>query len=119
MQKIILLIAALVVSANAIAAAAPTTTTTTNATTTTTAQPLEKCYGVAKAGKADCDTNLAQCPDQPTADRDPNYWIYVPQGLCARLAGGSLTPSGSTNIPNTGTGSNIGTGGTAGSDVKY
>lgn len=52
----------------------------------------EKCYGVAKAGKNDCASlNKSHgCAGQAKKDADPNEWIYVPAGLCDKLAGGKL-----------------------------
>ena len=43
----------------------------------------EKCYGVAKAGKNDCQT---------TTDAAGDSWIYVPKGTCDKISGGSLEP---------------------------
>lgn len=51
----------------------------------------EKCYGIAKAGKNDCaakDKSNA-CAGQSKKDADPNVWVYVPAGLCEKLAGGT------------------------------
>lgn len=50
----------------------------------------EKCYGVAKAGKNDCNAKDGSngCAGQSKKDADPNQWIYVPKGLCDKLAGG-------------------------------
>jgi uncharacterized membrane protein len=65
-------------------------------------QGMEKCFGVAKAGQNDCDAGMdpATC-DKSVIDADPNYWIYVPQGLCNKLVGGMTTPGSSSNIINT------------------
>lgn len=51
----------------------------------------EKCYGVVAAGKNDCQANGHSCAAQATTDNDANEWLLVPEGLCERLAGGSLT----------------------------
>ncbi len=54
----------------------------------------EKCYGVAKAGKNDC-ANAAgthSCAGQAKVDNDPGEWLFVPKGLCGKLAGGSTEP---------------------------
>lgn len=56
------------------------------------AADMEKCYGVVKAGHNDCGANGHSCAGAAKKDRDPNEWIMVPAGLCARLAGGSTTP---------------------------
>lgn len=54
----------------------------------------EKCYGVVKAGQNDCQANGHSCAAQATVDNDANEWLLVPEGLCERLAGGSLKPGG-------------------------
>ena len=56
----------------------------------------EKCYGVVKAGKNDC-ANAAgthSCAGQAAQDNDGGEWVYVPKGLCDKLAGGSTSPKG-------------------------
>lgn len=60
---------------------------------------MEKCYGVAKAGQNDCDTgpNAGLCT-KSVFDSDPNVFIYVPKGLCSRLAGG-ITSNNIGTIP--------------------
>jgi uncharacterized membrane protein len=52
----------------------------------------EKCYGVAKAGKNDCQTATHSCAGTSTTDADAASWIYLPAGTCEKLAGGSLQP---------------------------
>jgi uncharacterized membrane protein len=52
----------------------------------------EKCYGVVKAGKNDCQTNSSACAGQSTRDNQPDAWIYLPAGTCEKIAGGSLQP---------------------------
>ena len=49
---------------------------------------MEKCYGIAKAGKNDCGTKAHNCAGQSTQEKDPNEWIYVPKGTCEKIAGG-------------------------------
>ena len=52
----------------------------------------EKCYGVVKAEKNDCGAGDAHsCAGQATEDRHPQEWLYLPAGVCDKLAGGSLT----------------------------
>jgi len=54
---------------------------------------LEKCYGVAAAGKNDCAAEGAHsCAGEAKVANDPKSWIYVPVGTCAKIQGGSLTP---------------------------
>ncbi|HEY7493013.1 MAG TPA: DUF2282 domain-containing protein [Candidatus Tectomicrobia bacterium] len=50
----------------------------------------EKCYGVAKAGKNDCQTANASCAGTSKRDAQGDAWIYVPAGTCDRIVGGSL-----------------------------
>jgi uncharacterized membrane protein len=52
----------------------------------------EKCYGIAKAGKNDCQTATHSCAGTSTADADAASWIYLPAGTCEKLADGSLEP---------------------------
>ena len=53
----------------------------------------EKCYGIAKAGKNDCaSTGNNSCGGTSKANSDPKAWIYVPEGYCERIVGGSKTP---------------------------
>lgn len=51
---------------------------------------MEKCYGVAAAGKNDCQTATSSCAGTATEDRQADAWIYVPKGTCDKIAGGSL-----------------------------
>jgi uncharacterized membrane protein len=51
----------------------------------------EKCYGVAKAGKNDCANGVHSCAGQATKDMDKSSFVEVPAGVCAKLAGGSIT----------------------------
>ena len=52
----------------------------------------EKCYGIAKAGKNDCQTATHSCAGTSSADADAASWVYVPTGTCEKLVGGSLEP---------------------------
>ena len=49
----------------------------------------EKCYGVVKAGKNDCNTAAHSCAGVAKTDSDKTEWIKVPEGLCDKLTGGS------------------------------
>jgi uncharacterized membrane protein len=51
---------------------------------------MEKCYGVAKAGKNDCKTMSSACAGHSTSDAQPDAFIALPKGTCERLVGGSL-----------------------------
>jgi len=52
---------------------------------------MEKCFGVAKAGKNDCAAGTHSCAGQSTKDMDKSSFVEVPAGVCGKLAGGSLT----------------------------
>jgi uncharacterized membrane protein len=45
----------------------------------------EKCYGVAKATKNDCQTATHSCAGTATMDSDKASWIYVPAGTCEKI----------------------------------
>lgn len=49
----------------------------------------EKCYGVVKAGKNDCQTATSSCAGTSKKDAQGDAWIAVPAGTCAKLVGGS------------------------------
>ncbi len=53
---------------------------------------MEKCYGVAKAGKNDCQTRMSSCAGTSKRDNQKDAWIYMPKGTCDRIVGGSLQP---------------------------
>lgn len=55
------------------------------------APSTEKCYGVVRAGLNDCATATSSCAGSSTKDAQPDAFIFVPQGLCEKLVGGSLT----------------------------
>jgi len=55
---------------------------------------LEKCYGVAKAGKNDCKTLSNACAGHSTSDGQKDAFIALPAGTCDRIVGGSLEPAG-------------------------
>jgi uncharacterized membrane protein len=52
----------------------------------------EKCYGIAKAGKNDCQTANSSCAGTSRRDGQKDAWIYVPAGTCDRLVGASTQP---------------------------
>lgn len=53
-------------------------------------EDMEKCAGVAKAGKNDCGTAKHSCSGQASTDRAADEWIYVPKGTCDKIAGGKV-----------------------------
>jgi uncharacterized membrane protein len=54
---------------------------------------IEKCYGVNKSGKNDCQTATASCAGSSTKDFDKAAFVAVPKGTCEKLGGGSLKSS--------------------------
>ena len=53
---------------------------------------VEKCYGVAKAGRNDCQTSNSSCAGTSKRDHQGDAWIYVPAGSCSKIVGGSPEP---------------------------
>jgi uncharacterized membrane protein len=53
---------------------------------------MEKCYGVAKAGKNDCAANGHACAGQAKQDGNAKEWVSLPKGTCDRIVGGSTSP---------------------------
>ena len=52
----------------------------------------EKCYGIAKAGKNDCaSTGNNSCGGTSKKSGDTKAWVFVPEGYCDRIVGGSKT----------------------------
>ena len=54
---------------------------------------MEKCFGIAKAGKNDCQTDHSSCAGTSKTDGQKDAWISVPKGACEKIVGGSLTSS--------------------------
>ena len=52
----------------------------------------EKCYGIVKAGKNDCQTANSSCAGTSKRDRQADAWIYMPAGSCEKLVGGATQP---------------------------
>jgi uncharacterized membrane protein len=52
----------------------------------------EKCYGLTKAGKNDCQTANSSCAGTSKANKQGDAWVYVPKGTCEKLVDGSLQP---------------------------
>jgi len=51
----------------------------------------EKCFGIAKAGKNDCQTAASACAGTSNKDHQADAWIYVPKGTCDKIVGASVT----------------------------
>jgi uncharacterized membrane protein len=74
-------------------ASAITMAAATSSVTLAGSDKMEKCYGVAKAGKNDCAAGPGtSCAGSSTKDGQGNAWMYVPKGSCEKLVGGSLEP---------------------------
>ncbi len=52
----------------------------------------EKCYGVVAKGMNDCATSAHSCAGQASEDNHPEEWMYVPAGMCDRIAGSTKEP---------------------------
>ncbi|MCP4271539.1 MAG: DUF2282 domain-containing protein [Gammaproteobacteria bacterium] len=77
----------------AIATALTVSAATSTVTLAGDMKSMEKCYGVAKAGKNDCKAGAGtSCAGSSTVDGQGNAWMYVAKGTCEKLVGGSLTP---------------------------
>ena len=52
----------------------------------------EKCAGVAKMGKNDCGAldGSHGCASQAKTDNSASEWVYVPEGTCDKLVGGTV-----------------------------
>jgi uncharacterized membrane protein len=57
---------------------------------------MEKCFGIAKAGKNDCSSNKSvhSCAGQATKNNDPMDFVAVPKGTCDKITNGTTEPSG-------------------------
>jgi uncharacterized membrane protein len=54
-------------------------------------KPMEKCYGVALAGKNDCAAGPGtSCAGTAKADYQGNAWVLVEKGTCTKIK----TPKG-------------------------
>jgi uncharacterized membrane protein len=54
---------------------------------------MEKCMGIAKAGKNDCGTSQHACGGMAKTDGNAEEWVYVPEGTCSKLVGGTVKPA--------------------------
>lgn len=52
----------------------------------------DKCFGISKAGQADCATAKHACAGQSKADNDPMDWKYVAKGSCEKMGGKLSAP---------------------------
>jgi uncharacterized membrane protein len=51
---------------------------------------MEKCYGIVKAGMNDCATATESCAGSAKKDKQTDAFLFLPKGLCAKIAGGML-----------------------------
>ncbi len=57
---------------------------------------MEKCYGVAMAGKNDCKAGPGtSCAGSSTVDYQGNAWKLVPTGTCTKIKRGDSSMMGS------------------------
>lgn len=52
--------------------------------------PMEKCYGISKAGKNDCQTSVSACAGTAKKDSQKDAWLFLPKGSCEKIVGASL-----------------------------
>src|SRR5574341_891839 len=52
----------------------------------------EACGGVAKAGMNDCavKTSLHSCVGMAKKDGEPDSYVFLPKGLCAKISNGTV-----------------------------
>ncbi len=79
-------------------AAVLVTSLTAGAATAQAAKPMEKCFGVSKAGKNLCKAGAGtSCAGTSRIDYQKNAWKLVPAGTCTKIKTpkgvGSLTES--------------------------
>lgn len=54
---------------------------------------MEKCMGIAKAGQNDCGTSKHACAGMAKVDGDAEEWLYIPEGTCSKIVGGTVKPA--------------------------
>jgi uncharacterized membrane protein len=53
------------------------------------AEGMQPCYGINASYKNDCQSPGHSCAGQDANARDPNAFVLVPAGLCAKIDGGA------------------------------
>jgi uncharacterized membrane protein len=61
-------------------------------------EPLEKCYGITKAGQNSCANTVHSCAGQAKKNYDGQDWTAVKAGTCTET-GGKTTPFNGTGKP--------------------
>ncbi len=51
---------------------------------------FEKCKGIVKIAQNDCGTSKHACAGHAKVDSDPEEWIYLPEGTCSKIVGGTI-----------------------------
>ena len=51
---------------------------------------FEKCQGIVKASMNDCGTSQHKCSGNAATDGMAEEWLYVPEGTCEKIVGGSI-----------------------------
>ena len=54
---------------------------------------LEKCAGLVRSGENDCGAKDHICSGRASKDNDPEEWVFMPKGICEKLAGGKVVGS--------------------------
>lgn len=54
---------------------------------------LQKCFGINNVAKNDCAEGAHSCAGQATKARDPQSFVLLPAGDCAKIQGGKTTAS--------------------------
>lgn len=56
---------------------------------------MEKCFGIAKAGKNDCSSKAAghSCAGQASQSSNRSDFVAVPAGTCSKIVNGSTKPA--------------------------
>ncbi len=52
----------------------------------------EKCFGVSKEGMNDCHNADHRCGGRSKESGASNEWVYLPEGTCEKIVGGSIKP---------------------------
>ncbi|MGH7326519.1 MAG: BufA1 family periplasmic bufferin-type metallophore [Candidatus Rokuibacteriota bacterium] len=52
----------------------------------------EKCYGISKAGKNDCETKNSSCAGTSKRNAQGDAWVYVPKGTCDKIVNSAKQP---------------------------
>lgn len=52
---------------------------------------LEKCYGIAKAGKNDCASKVGGNSCAGQTSKDGQGFVVLPKGSCEKIVGGRVT----------------------------